>query len=82
MCEGTSPKGSCATESAEHEQCELQQKQLILPEQCSRQALRRELKGHLALPTVGSSPVVRGEEIGSESLSDLTTQDSLLKSKI
>ena len=68
--------------SVEPEQWELQQKQLILPEQRSRQALHKELKGRLVLPTVGSSPIVRGEEIGSESLSDLTNQDYLLKSKI
>lgn len=66
----------------EPEQWQLQQKQLIPPEQSSRQALHKVLKGHLVLPTVGSSPIVRGVEIGSESLSDLTNQDYLLKSKI
>lgn len=75
------PQESCAGgRSVEPEQWE--QKQLILPEQCSRQALHKELKGRLVLPTVGSSPIVRREEIGSESLSDLTNQDYLLKSKI
>lgn len=79
---GTGPKSPVQGGSVEPEQWELQQKQLILPEQRSRQALHKELKGRLVLPTVGSSPIVRGEEIGSESLSDLTNQDYLLKSKI
>lgn len=73
---------SRARGSVEPEQWQLQQKQLIPPEQCSREALHKALKGDLVLPTVGSSSIVRGEKIGSESLSDLTNQDYLLKSKI
>jgi hypothetical protein len=80
VCRGMGPKSPVQGGSVEPEQWE--QKQLILPEQCSRQALHKELKSRLVLPTVGSSPIVRREEIGSESLSDLTNQDYLLKSKI